>query len=226
MTDCFSSPPINRFGVKRLSSGACFVDNIGDFSQTRNPFKRSRNSDQSSLVVQGTEFSPLPKNSDELAGIFRLTDREPDGICHRPTFSGAQTRNINHENGLENSQIDGCRKILRTEFSSSLDSKDAEIFSLRSSMSQQSALLSQTQSGKTVCEEENRILKRAVTIQDGRQKELTYQNQQLQNVLAQAAEHITNLERNNLELRTKLDQARAQQTFSHSNFDNRFPDVF
>jgi hypothetical protein len=226
MTDCFSSPPLNRFGVKRLSSGACFGENIGEFSQIRNPFKRSRNSDHSSSVLHGTELSPLPKNCDEVTGAFCPTDREPDGNRHRPTFSGAQTLNINHENGLDNSQIDGCRKILRTEFSSSLDQKDAEIFSLRSSMSQQSVLLSQTQSGKTVCEEENRILKRAVTIQDGRQKELTYQNQQLQNVLSQAAEHITNLERNNLELRTKLDQARAQHTFSHSNFDNRFPDVF
>jgi hypothetical protein len=226
MTDCFSSPPLNRFGVKRLSSGACFGENIGEFSQTRNPFKRSRNSDHSSSVIHGTELSPLPKNCDEVTGAFCPTDREPDGIRHRPTFNGAQTLNVSHDNGLENSQIDGCRKILRTEFSSSLDQKDAEIFSLRSSMSQQSVLLSQTQSGKTVCEEENRILKRAVTIQDGRQKELTYQNQQLQNVLSQAAEHITNLERNNLELRTKLDQARAQHTFSHSNFDNRFPDVF
>jgi hypothetical protein len=226
MTDCFSSPPLNRFGVKRLSSGACFGENIGEFSQTRNPFKRSRNSDQSSSVIHGTEFSPLPKNCDEVIGAFCPTDRESDGIRHRPNFNGAQTININHENGVENRQIDGCRKILRTEFLSSLDQKDAEIFSLRSSMTQQSALLSQTQSGKTVCEEENRILKRAVTIQDGRQKELTYQNQQLQNVLSQAAEHITNLERNNLELRTKLEQARAQHSFSHSNFDNRFPDVF
>lgn len=226
MTDCFSSPPINRFGVKRLSSGACFGENIGEFPQARNPFKRSRNSDQSSSVVHGAEFSPLPKNSDEVTDAFCPTDRELDGIRHRPTYSSAQTRSINPENGLQNSHMDGCRKTLRTEFSSSLDQKDAEIFSLRSSMSQQSVLLLQSQSGKSVCEEENRILKRAVTIQDGRQKELTYQNQQLQNVLAQAAEHITNLERNNSELRTKLDQARAQHSFSYSNFDNRFPDVF
>lgn len=226
MTDCFSSPPLNRFGVKRLSSGACFGENIGDFSQSRNPFKRSRNSDQSSPVFHETEFNLPPKNSDNMVGAFYPTDREPDNVHDRPIFSGLQIKNANRENDLDNSQIDGYRKKLRTEFMSSLDQKDAEIFSLRSSISQQSLVLSQTQSGKTVCEEENRILKRAVTIQDGRQKELTYQNQQLQNVLAQAAEHITSLERINLELRSKLDQARVQHTFSHSNFDNRFPDVF
>lgn len=42
--------------------------------------------------------------------------------------------------------------------------------------------------------EENTILKRAVNIQENRMKELTQQNQQLQLVLAQAAQRIANLE--------------------------------
>lgn len=48
--------------------------------------------------------------------------------------------------------------------------------------------------------EESKILKKAVAIQDNRNRELQTQNQQLQNVLQLAAEHIAKLEESNRQL--------------------------
>jgi hypothetical protein len=55
------------------------------------------------------------------------------------------------------------------------------------------------------CLEDNKLLKKAVAIQDGRYKELASQFNQLQQLAAQAAEHIAQLERTN---RAMADQMR------------------
>ena len=129
----------------------------------------------------------------------------------------------NPNNTIDENREEIYRCALRAEFQTLNDRKDSEILSLRASVQHQEIILFQTQAAKVVCEEENRILKRAVAIQDGRQKELVVQSQQLQNVLGQAAEHIANLESVNRELRIQLESNRGQYSF-HS-FD-RPPDVF
>ena len=207
MTDCFSSPRLNRFGMKRLSSSDRFTDKIGDVLHSENPFKRARNSDFNSFTTSGAPFqSHVDQNGDP--------HNRPISNTFFPTAKCT----------VENNLTESCRRILKAEFQHSSDQKDADILSLRSTLSHQDLLITQSQAAKAICEEENRILKRAVAIQDGRQKELTSQNHQLQAVLAQAAEHIANLERGTEELRKKID--REQFSFSHSNFGNRFPDVY
>lgn len=56
------------------------------------------------------------------------------------------------------------------------------------------------------CLEENKVLKKAVGIQDGRYRELASNYDQLQHVMAMAAEHIANLERSNRELSSQISQ--------------------
>ena len=231
MTDCFSSPHLNRFGLKRLSSGDCYGDKIGDVIHSENPFKRTRNSDFNSFT-SGADQNGDSQNRSASNHPFKRTRNSDFNSFTSGTDQNGDSQNRSASNpffptakcSTENILTESCRRILKAEFQHSSDQKDADILSLRSTLSHQDLIITQTQAAKAICEEENRILKRAVAIQDGRQKELTSQNHQLQAVLAQAAEHIANLERNSEELRKKID--REQFSFSHSNFGNRFPDVF
>ena len=52
--------------------------------------------------------------------------------------------------------------------------------------------------------EDNKILKKAVNIQESRQRELTSYNRQLESTLEQAVEHIASLEKAILSLKSQL----------------------
>lgn len=77
-------------------------------------------------------------------------------------------------------------------------------------------------------ENENRILKRAVAIQDSRQKEGQQQCEQLQAVLRSAAEHIAQLERANRQLLSELQSRDCNTSTVVSDFfpPQPPPDVF
>lgn len=217
MTDCFSSPISTRFGIKRLSSGNCYAETNEDLSQTRNPFKRSRNS---------CSYFPSPHEADHTGSVV-VTGIESVGsfATTRAGDQGAPSPAANHLFNDEN-HIESYRRSIRSEFQCLLNQKDADITVLSSRISLQDKLLAQSQAAKAVTEEENKILKRAVTIQDGRQKELSHVNQQLQSLLNQAANHVANVERINSELRKKLDSERDHMNYPRSEFGSRFPDVF
>ena len=227
MTECFPSPPpFSRFSNKRLSSGVFYPENIADIPHQKNPFKRQRNYDiNHDAAINDGCTSTSTNDPIQMKKNRSLSDVE----LHESSSIVMATRLHTAENDRGQSiNIDVNReevynRALRAQFQTSIESKDREVISLRSSLQHQEVALSRTQSAKIVCEEENRILKRAVAIQDGRQKDLQGQNQQLQNVLIQAAEHIANLERINCELRAQLEPSRVQYSF-HS-FD-RPPDVF
>lgn len=227
MTECFPSPPpFSRFSNKRLSAGTFYPENIVDIPHPKNPFKRQRNYDinQEAAIHDGC-ISTSTNDSQQMKKNRTLSDVE----LHESSSTIMASRihiaeyDRNHSNNIDDSREEIYSSASRAQFQSSIESKDREIISLQSSVQHQELLLFQTQSAKIVCEEENRILKRAVAIQDGRQKDLQGQNQQLQNVLTQAAEHIGNLERINRELRIQLEPSRVQYSF-HT-FD-RPPDVF
>lgn len=64
------------------------------------------------------------------------------------------------------------------------------------------------------CLEENKVLKKAVGIQDNRYRELSSNYDQLQNVMAMAADHIGKLEQSNRELSAQI---------SHMTYSGHFP---
>jgi predicted nucleic acid-binding Zn-ribbon protein len=114
---------------------------------------------------------------------------------------------------------------LRSEFQSVVENKDAEMKALRERNFQLESELNRTEGSRKANEDENKLLKRAVAIQDSRQRELISQNQQLQQVLAQAAEHIANIERVNRQLRSQLELINSPFT-SFDDHNNRPPDVY
>jgi regulator of replication initiation timing len=66
--------------------------------------------------------------------------------------------------------------------------------------------------------EENRILKKAVGIQETRLRELQQQTQHMQDVMNQAADYIAGLERTNAALRSRVEA-------DHSSRSSYLPDV-
>jgi predicted RNase H-like nuclease (RuvC/YqgF family) len=113
---------------------------------------------------------------------------------------------------------------MQTEFHSILAQKEAEITALRQRNTELETECHSIQASKRAQEEENKLLKRAVTIQDTRQRELATQNEQLQCVLAQAAQQINLLNQTNRQLKEMVDN--AYNSSGGGNFDYRPPDVY
>ena len=74
-------------------------------------------------------------------------------------------------------------------------------------------------------DEENKLFKRAIGIQEGRNREAGAQNQQLREALGQAIEHISNLERANNSLRDHLRMLNGPEAMGHYHHQPP-PDVF
>lgn len=228
MTDCFPSPPsFNRFGNKRLSSAVCYEEMSSDLSQSKNQFKRQRNDSSMSYEEKNIPFGGAQIDQQPFGKRARFPQNiEEEEPLNNGFSNGFPSFQLNRDQGCSSSGshlTESYRAELRMEFQRSLDEKDANMLRMRSAAQSLEVALSQSQGARVVCEEENKLLKRAVAIQDSRQKELTGQTQQLQHVLGQAAEHIANLERVNRELRLKLESNSGQYS---SNFSYRPPDVF
>jgi len=74
-------------------------------------------------------------------------------------------------------------------------------------------------------DDENKLLKRAVTIQDNKLKQAEVVNSQLQSVLGQAMQRIQQLEENNNELKMAL-LSKVDESNYFDNFMRGPPDVY
>lgn len=230
MTELFPiSPCFNQFANKRRLSSTSYNDDVANPSSSVNPFKRQRNYDVS--MAEGEETLHQGEVQDQQQYQFgkrtRLSANVDQTNCHSngllnhfPTLNASQNHGFDSTSNAMNNHLAN----LRAEFQASISQKDSEILLIRSSAQQMELALSETQRERSVTDAENKILKRAVAIQDSRQKELAGQNQQLQHVLAQAAEHITSLERVNRELRLSIENKGQYST--NSNYNYRPPDVY
>lgn len=228
MTSLFpTSPCFTQFGNKRRSSATSYSDDVTNPSLSSNPFKRQRNYDTSTVESEETLYQGGGQVQEEfqLGKRSRLLTNEDQTNCHSNGLPN-QFQTF-HNNQNFDSSINTMKNYdanLRAEFESSINQKDSEILSLHSAAQQMERAFSEIQKERSVVDAENKILKRAVAIQDTRQKELAGQNQQLQHVLAQAAEHISNLERSNRELRLSIENRGQYST--NSNYNYRPPDVY
>ncbi len=112
---------------------------------------------------------------------------------------------------------------IRMEHQMALARKDQEIAHITNenrNMSTQCLAMIQEHNA---CLEENRLLKKAVAIQDGRCRELSANYDKMQNVMAMAAQHIAQLEQKNEELTSQLNQMMFS---SNCSFPPRPPDVY
>lgn len=96
--------------------------------------------------------------------------------------------------------------------------KNCEIEELNNEINRQSACVAQN----TKLHEENKILKKAVGIQEGRLRELNQQNCNLQSILTNAADYVSQLENTITSLRIQLEGCSAKDFVMFP----RPPDVF
>ena len=104
---------------------------------------------------------------------------------------------------------------LKAEHQKAVEHKDREIAQLKA-LNQK--LLHDLQKGMNESQhvnEENKVLKKAVQIQDAKQKDLLQQNEQYQHIIRLATEHIQNLESANRNLRQELELTRHGNSFGH-----------
>eukprot|EP00598_Pedospumella_elongata_P004504 CAMPEP_0184966462 /NCGR_PEP_ID=MMETSP1098-20130426/123_1 /TAXON_ID=89044 /ORGANISM="Spumella elongata, Strain CCAP 955/1" /LENGTH=207 /DNA_ID=CAMNT_0027487735 /DNA_START=16 /DNA_END=639 /DNA_ORIENTATION=+ len=112
---------------------------------------------------------------------------------------------------------------IRMEHQMALGRKDQEIAHLTNENRNMSGQCLAMIQEHNACLEENRLLKKAVAIQDGRCRELSANYDKMQNVMALAAQHIAQLEQKNEELTSQLNQMMFS---SNCSFPPRPPDVY
>ena len=112
---------------------------------------------------------------------------------------------------------------IRMEHQMALARKDQEIAHLTNENRNMSGQCLAMIQEHNACLEENRLLKKAVAIQDGRCRELSANYDKMQNVMALAAQHIAQLEQKNEELTSQLNQMMFS---SNCSFPPRPPDVY
>eukprot|EP01032_Pedospumella_encystans_P021204 gene21204-24066_t len=112
---------------------------------------------------------------------------------------------------------------IRMEHQMAMARKDQEIAHLTNENRNMSGQCLAMIQEHNACLEENRLLKKAVAIQDGRCRELSANYDKMQNVMALAAQHIAQLEQKNEELTSQLNQMMFS---SNCSFPPRPPDVY
>nr|CCA26138.1 conserved hypothetical protein [Albugo laibachii Nc14] len=110
---------------------------------------------------------------------------------------------------------------LRTECEQFMLRKEADMQKLKPEVSKWREHALQIEKRSERYQQENKLLKRAITIQAQQKDECQRENQVLKQLTAQAAEHIKRLEQSNYALRIHLEKSTSVQ-ISHP----RFPDIF
>lgn len=123
---------------------------------------------------------------------------------------------------------------LKVEHQIEISEKDQQISKLTKGCKQLAENNQRLEESIKSLSEDNKVLKRAVGIQDSKIKDLTAQNQQLQAILPQISTHIANLERQNEELKNYIRLIESNGRHSSSSPNSPFnsflppppPDVF
>jgi len=125
-----------------------------------------------------------------------------------------------------NEHIDYAQEFnnLRSQFTAELAERESQTNNLHSENVSLKQQLQQFQNELMKLQEENKILKKAVHLQNSKSKELEKSFNCQQQSLSQAAEHIKRLEQTNYALRVHLEANSTPQSFS--SFEQRPPDVF
>lgn len=151
--------------------------------------------------------SPLPsfeKSSHEVKRIRLQNGTDPNILASGPSSFSSQI--LANQKQLESiSQYHEMQlQYVRNDYERKLQQKDEQILNL-SKISKQvhDTNIKLEQENKSLIEE-NKIFKKAIHIQDNRQREMTQQNQQYQMLLQQLTEYISNLEKANGQLRDAL----------------------
>ena len=146
---------------------------------------------------------------------------EDDSNSCRNSSSAGAVKRMRGQNSSENLHLQAVENVksvseqlqryhesmissLKMEHQMALNRKDQEIQHLNNEKQRLNERCEAMIREHNVCLEENRILKKAVAIQDGRLREQTATHQELQHYAAQAVDHIQQLEKVNQEMKAQL----------------------
>ncbi len=131
---------------------------------------------------------------------------------------------------LQSTQLQNYHESLMTslkmEHQMNLEKKNQEINQIKALNNALIHSLDTTKKEHHIAMEENKLPKKAVAIQDGRNRELNTQNHELQNVLQLASQHIARLEENNRRLQSQLLFSGQYNSNNSAHDFDRPPDLY
>jgi hypothetical protein len=227
MTETLQSPDNHLMGLKRRKSNFCDGDDVDNFSTARFGLVSKRSRQSSSRFEESENMRPCTSGSNMYQStFFEENDRSKRGrMGEGDVFESSSSNRSTHS---FQDQIEQLQKYhesqtlsIKTEFQMNLDKAQRELECLRSQNK------SMVDSNQSMCGEhkrimdENKVLKRAVAIQDNRYNEQHQQNQQYQQVLSQATEYVQGLQEVNKQLEAKLLQTLQQLSEAMSSSSHR-----
>ena len=184
--------PISPFGfVSKKRSSLEENDSLG-FSHM-NVFKKNKRDEEiENLGPQSGNFNGFKSQKVSSSGSFENLFPHQDH-SGRSSSSSSQVEQFQRYH-------ESVTTSLKMEFQLALEKKNQELQQLQLANTALIASIENHRKEEARLLEESKVLKKAVAIQDNRNRDLQTQNQQLQNVLQLAAEHIAKLEESNRQL--------------------------
>lgn len=169
-------------------------NSFGTLNSQQSSYKRRRQSDES--YNMGDDENIHPQLGDRMPDKRRryVTHIMEENNMDIPRYSQRDMLKFQHEH-------ESTISSMRSELDRVVHIKAQEVDDVRNKFNSAMECLCNCQQHNAKLDEENKILKRAVAIQENRQKEQTTVNQQLRDALYQALEHISGLERTNNSLK-------------------------
>lgn len=156
---------------------------------------------------------------------IKLTSEADHAICCNPAFNHALTA-VQSTKRSRTSQHDDASAQKLQELQQMVEQQAAEIQRLKSEKDSVEVSANQLSSQHTKAEHENKILKRAVTIQQERGNQMTAELERANQFKAQAEDRIRRLEQMNVTLQYRLQAISSPQGNDFMGFGPRPPDVY
>lgn len=231
----------DRFQEKRNFAAISSRNNIpgipGLFSNSNNTIKKFNTSSDNqsfhitaesntSVLFQNTLFDRVNVNIDGNDSNYfgnhcsKKLKISNENVNNLSSSSGI---NFQHKQQLESMQkyYDSLVQSIKLDFETKITDKDNQMAKFTKNFA---LINSKLETDNKLLQEENRILKKAVTIQDNKVKELLMQNQKYNETVGQAVTYIQQIEQQNHQLRSEVNYYRNQFVKENRiSFESNFP---
>eukprot|EP01041_Mallomonas_annulata_P009217 gene9217-19115_t len=176
----------------------------------REPFFKRRRQDD---IFYGDNENMHPQS----ASLDRMPEKRARRSSCGPYPEEAEVEPVYSQRDMARVQqeFDNHINNLRLETQRALSEKDFSLQEMQNTTKLMMDTVQLVQQQNQKLDEENKLFKRAIGIQEGRYRELGLQHQQIRDALGQAIEYVANLERANASLKDHLRQMNGPEFISY-----------
>jgi len=224
-----SGPPLlgRNFQFSSPSSSSAFNSSVGFYTDLANEENQSpMKTNTNRFIFTDSRMKDKRRRMDESLGRLReygtpAPDSGNDNIyCNRDNKGVCNNRNENGDIKCDASD----NFVMQLNPAHMQTMYEAQLANLKKEMAEKNAEIQALHVKNNALIEDSKILKKAVNIQESRQKEMASYNQQLESTLGQAVEHIAGLEKVVQSLKSQLYGTMVYGPSHH--LDEPPPDVY